>query len=53
MKIERIVPNLTVTDLSAAVREHTEILGLEEWGVTRFFCRDSAGNVINVGKHTS
>lgn len=115
MKIERIVPNLTVTDLSAAVREHTEILGLEvvmdhgwivtladadghqlspiaqdatapmnpsvsvfvddvaaaysaaiasgmeivhpltaeEWGVTRFFCRDSAGNVINVGTHTS
>jgi hypothetical protein len=27
--IERIVPDLTVTDLSEAVRQHTEILGLQ------------------------
>jgi predicted enzyme related to lactoylglutathione lyase len=27
--IQRIVPDLTVTDLEQAVREHTEILGLE------------------------
>lgn len=115
MEIERIVPNLTVTDLSIAVREHTEILGLdvvmdhgwivtlahanghqlslisqdatapmnpsvsifvddittayeaaiasgveivhpltaEDWGVTRFFYRDAACNVINVGTHTN
>lgn len=114
MEIERIVPNLTVTDLPQAVREHTEILGLavvmdhgwivtladaeghqlslmtrdataavnpdisvfvndvqaayesaiaaaaeivhpltiEEWGVTRFFYRDSSGQVVNVGSHT-
>lgn len=114
MEIERIVPNLTVTDLPAAVREHVRVLGLEvvmdhgwivtlsgangrqlslmtqdatapvnptcsvfvddisaaydaaiaaelaivhpltteEWGVTRFFYRDSTGNVINVGAHT-
>lgn len=24
----------------------------EEWGVTRFFYRDSSGRVINVGTHT-
>jgi uncharacterized glyoxalase superfamily protein PhnB len=24
----------------------------EEWGVTRFFYRDSAGHVVNVGTHT-
>lgn len=29
MIIERIVPVLSVTDLSGAVREHTEVLGLE------------------------
>lgn len=29
MIIERIVPDLTVTDLSEAVRQHTEILGLQ------------------------
>ncbi|WP_149360942.1 VOC family protein [Lolliginicoccus suaedae] len=114
MRIERIVPNLTVADLPRAVREHTEILGLavvmdhgwivtladdsghqlslltqdatapvnpdvsifvddvdaaydsaltaaaeivhpltvEEWGVTRFFYRDSSGRVVNVGTHT-
>lgn len=113
MRIERIVPDLTVTDLAKAVREHTEILGLsvvmdhgwivtladdaghqvslmtvdatapinpdvsvfvddvdaaydaavaagveivyplgnEEWGVRRFFYRDSSGRVINVGSH--
>ncbi|WP_372451685.1 VOC family protein [Glycomyces salinus] len=28
MRIERIVPDLTVADLAAAVREHTEVLGL-------------------------
>lgn len=27
-------------------------LSIEDWGVTRFFYRDSAGNVINVGTHT-
>lgn len=114
MKIERIVPDLTVTDLADAVRQHTEVLGLhvvmdhgwivtlsddagqqmslmtadatasvnpdvsvfvddvhtaydaavsaggeivhplttEEWGVTRFFYRDSSGRVVNVGSHT-
>ena len=114
MKIERIVPNLVVTDLAVAVREHTSVLGMqvlmdhgwivtlgdqeghqmslmtgdasasvnpeisvfvddierahheasmsgmeivhplttEEWGVTRFFYRDSAGRVVNVGTHT-
>ncbi|UMG94219.1 VOC family protein [Nocardioides sp. TF02-7] len=113
MRIERIVPDLTVTDLAAAVREHTEVLGLrvvmhhgwivtladdaghqlslmtedatapvnpdvsvfvddvhaahqaavargveivhpltvEEWGVCRFFYRDSSGRVVNVGSH--
>lgn len=113
MKIERIVPDLTVTDLREAVRQHSEILGLEvvmdqgwivtladgaghqlslmtedatapvnpdvsvfvddvraaydaaeaagaeivhpltaePWGVTRFFYRDSAGRVVNVGSH--
>lgn len=29
MKITRIVPDLTVDDLAKAVREHTEVLGLE------------------------
>lgn len=28
-------------------------LTAEDWGVTRFFYRDSAGNVVNVGVHTS
>ncbi|MFC7400777.1 VOC family protein [Citricoccus sp. GCM10030269] len=113
MQIERIVPDLTVSDLPGAVRQHTEILGLEvvmdhgwivtladdaghhlslmssdatavvnpdvsvfvddvktaydaavsagveivhplsheEWGVTRFFYRDSSGRVVNVGTH--
>ncbi|MBD8078723.1 VOC family protein [Cellulosimicrobium arenosum] len=114
MRIERIVPDLTVPDLPAAVREHRAVLGLEvvmdhgwivtladaaghqlslmtadagaavnpdvsvfvddvheahraaraagveivhpltsePWGVTRFFYRDSAGRVVNVGSHT-
>jgi len=114
MKIERIVADLTVIDLADAVRQHTEVLGLEvvmdhgwivtladdagqqlslitsdatagvnpdvsvfvdevgeaydaavsagvdivhpltseEWGVTRFFYRDSSGRVVNVGTHT-
>lgn len=114
VKVQRIVPILTVADLTGAVREHTEILGLdvvmdigwiafladdqghqlglmtadatgpvnpdvsvfvdnvheaydaavaarvdiihplsdEEWGVTRFFYKDSSGRVINVGTHT-
>lgn len=107
------MPDLTVTDLRQAVRDHTEVLGLEvvmdhgwivtladgaghqlslmtadatapvnpdvsvfvddvrtaydaavaagvevvhpltteEWGVTRFFYRDAAGRVVNVGSH--
>jgi len=114
MRIERIVPDLTVADVDRAVREHAEILGLEvvmnhgwiatladadghqlslmtsdatapvnpdvsvfvddvrgaydaavsagveivhplsaeDWGVTRFFYRDSSGRVINVGAHS-
>lgn len=113
MRIDRIVPDLTVADLPKAVREHTEILGLkvvmdhgwivtladeaghqlslmtadatapvnpdvsvfvddvqeaydraialdveivhpltlEEWGVRRFFYRDSSGRVVNLGSH--
>lgn len=30
MHVERIVPNLTVMDLAAAVKQHKVILGLEE-----------------------
>ncbi|MFT3889089.1 MAG: VOC family protein [Arachnia sp.] len=114
MRVDRIVPNLTVTDLTRAVGEHRAATGLdvlmdhgwivtlgdddghqlslmtkdltgpvnpavsifvddvrealariesagleivhpltdEPWGVTRFFYRDSDGNVINVGTHT-
>lgn len=114
MRINRIVPNLTVSDVAAAVAEHRSVLGMqvvmdhgwivtladdyghqlsvmtqdasatinpdasvfvddvdaahaaavaggleivhplqeEEWGVTRFFYRDSAGRVINVGAHS-
>jgi uncharacterized glyoxalase superfamily protein PhnB len=113
MNIERIVPDLTVEDLDAAVQEHTAILGLrvvmnhgwivtladnaghqlslmtndataavnpnvsvfvddvdeayaaasaagveivhpltdQEWGVRRFFYRDTTGHVVNVGSH--
>lgn len=114
MRVERIVPNLTVADLPSAVEQHRAVLGWpvlmdhgwivtlgddeghqlslitadasapvnpdvsifvddveealrrareagveivhplteEPWGVTRFFYRDSAGRVINVGTHT-
>jgi predicted enzyme related to lactoylglutathione lyase len=114
MPVERVVPNLTVTDLAGSVAEHVAVLGMrvvmddgwivtladdhghqlslmtqdasasmnpavsvfvddvstahaaaqaagleivhplqdEGWGVTRFFYRDSAGNVVNVGTHT-
>jgi len=114
MRIERVVPNLTVADLAGAVAEHRSALGLdvlmdhgwivtlgddeghqlslmtrdatasanpavsvfvddvaealervrdagltivhplteEPWGVTRFFYRDSQGQVVNVGMHT-
>lgn len=114
MKIDRVVPNLTVPDLTDAIHEHGEALGMrvvmdhgwvatladddghqltlltqdatapvnpdvsgfvddiheahlrvlrsgrqivhplteEPWGVTRFFYRDSAGRVINVGMHS-
>lgn len=116
MKVDRIVPNLTVDDLAQAVAEHRTVLGFdvlmdhgwivtlgdpsgtrqlslmtsdltgpvnpavsifvddvhealaraqaagleivhpltdEPWGVTRFFYRDTHGNVINVGTHTA
>lgn len=50
MKIERIVPDLTVIDLRQAVREHTEVLGLEVvmdhgWIVT---LADSAGHQLSL-----
>lgn len=113
MTTERIVPILTVSDLPEAIRQHTDVLGLEvvmdigwvafladssghqlglmtrdatapvnpdvsvfvddvaaaheravragveivhplsseDWGVTRFFYRDSSGRVVNVGTH--
>ncbi|MEU0315411.1 VOC family protein [Nocardioides sp. NPDC006273] len=40
---------------AAAVAADVEIvhpLSTEEWGVRRFFYRDSSGRVINVGSHT-
>jgi predicted enzyme related to lactoylglutathione lyase len=40
---------------AAAVASGVEIvhpLSSEEWGVRRFFYRDSSGRVINVGTHT-
>lgn len=43
------------TAYDAAVAASLEIvhpLSDEEWGVTRFFYRDSAGRVVNVGTHT-
>ncbi|MEJ7635183.1 VOC family protein [Aeromicrobium sp.] len=114
MRIERVLPDLTVNDLEQAVVEHGAALGMtvlmdhgwivtlgdeaghqlslmssdatapvnpdvsvfvsdvhealervtaagleiihpltdEPWGVTRFFYRDSAGRVVNVGAHT-
>jgi uncharacterized glyoxalase superfamily protein PhnB len=39
----------------AAVASGAEVvhpLTEEEWGVTRFFYRDSSGRVINVGRHS-
>ncbi|MDN5757647.1 MAG: VOC family protein [Tomitella sp.] len=50
MKIERIVPDLTVTDLADAVRQHTEILGLHVvmdhgWIVT---LADDAGGQLSL-----
>ncbi|GAA1336810.1 VOC family protein [Arthrobacter roseus] len=115
MRIDRVVPNLTVDDLGQAVEEHRAVLGMqvlmdhgwivtlgddaghqlslmtrdasaqvnpdvsifvddvqeafrnatdarveivhpltaEPWGVTRFFYRDSAGRVINIGMHAA
>lgn len=115
MRVERVVPNLTVADLNQSVEEHRGVLGLEvlmdhgwivtlgdsaghqlslmtadatapvnpdvsvfvddvhealryvenagveivhplseePWGVTRFFYRDSQGNIVNVGMHTT
>ncbi|WP_347030663.1 VOC family protein [Brevibacterium paucivorans] len=51
--------SIFVDDVEAAygraVEEGREIvhpLTTEEWGVTRFFYRDSSGNVINVGMHS-
>lgn len=59
MKIERVAPILTVDDVeaahTAALARGVEIvhpLSTEEWGVRRFFYRDSSGRVINVGTHT-
>ncbi|MFE5777691.1 VOC family protein [Brachybacterium sp. NPDC056505] len=40
---------------TAAIAAGVEIvhpLAREDWGVTRFFYRDSAGSVVNVGTHT-
>ncbi|NYI75959.1 VOC family protein [Nocardioides panzhihuensis] len=40
---------------AAAVTADVEIvhpLSTEEWGVRRFFYRDSSGRVVNVGSHT-
>lgn len=50
MKIERVVPDLTVTDVAEAVRLHTEILGLEVvmdhgWIAT---LSDAAGNQLSL-----
>ncbi|MGJ9414270.1 VOC family protein [Aeromicrobium sp. CF4.19] len=113
MKIERIAPILTVSNVAAAIDEHTSVLGMhvvmdmgwiafladdegrqiglmttdasapvnpdvsvfvddveaahaaartagldivhplttEDWGVRRFFYRDTSGQVVNVGTH--
>lgn len=50
MRIQRVVPDLTVTDLAAAVREHTDILGMSVvmdhgWIVT---LADDAGHQISL-----
>lgn len=60
MRITRIAPILTVDDVEAAHRaavdaglEIAHPLSSEEWGVRRFFYRDSSGRVVNVGTHLS
>lgn len=50
MKIERIVPDLTVTDLGGAVRQHTQVLGMrvvmdQGWIVT---LPDDAGHQLSL-----
>lgn len=50
MRIDRIVPDLTVADLPTAVREHTEVLGLKVvmdhgWIVT---LADDAGHQLSL-----
>ena len=50
MQIERVVPNLTVTDLDAAVATHAQVLGLgvvmnHGWIVT---LADSAGHQLSL-----
>jgi uncharacterized glyoxalase superfamily protein PhnB len=37
----------------AAGREIVKPITAEPWGVTRFFYRDGAGHVVNVGTHTA
>ena len=36
---------------TAAGVEIVHPLSVEEWGVRRFFYRDSSGRVVNVGSH--
>lgn len=50
MHVDRVVPNLTVTDLPAAVREHSTVLGFQVlmdhgWIVT---LGDDAGHQLSV-----
>ncbi|WP_229051448.1 VOC family protein [Aeromicrobium sp. Leaf350] len=50
MKVERVVPNLVVSDLEVAVRQHTETLGLRVvmdhgWIVT---LSDDAGHQLSL-----
>lgn len=50
MRVERVVPNLTVSDLSRAVNEHSELLGLTPvmdhgWIVT---LADDAGHQLSL-----
>jgi predicted enzyme related to lactoylglutathione lyase len=50
VKIERIVPILTVSDLARAIREHTDVLGLEvvmdmDWVA---FLADSSGRQLGL-----
>ncbi|WP_285759715.1 VOC family protein [Nocardiopsis ansamitocini] len=53
MRIDRVVPNLLVTDLSRAVAEHTAVLGLEVlmdhgWIVT---LGDEEGHQLSLMSH--